>query len=380
MQVPLYRHNLHGHDIEALGEEFKKVLRGMMLSTGNVSADVAARFAGYMGIKHCLLTNSWTSAAQATLLALGIGQGDEVIIPSLTFVATANAIESVGAKPVLVDVDPETKLMDIEQARSAVTIRTRAIMPVHLYGQMVDMVALRSAIYDSIPIIEDAAHAIEGRRDGYAPGQRSDAAMFSFYNSKNLTTGEGGAMVTNNDGLLDRFTTIYRHGIDLDGFKRHVSDDLLIPEAVSRGLKGNMPDLLAFLLAPQIDDIPNSHAKRMANAEKYLTALDGIGLEFPQTREGVVHAWHIFAAGIDAGKRSSLLRELDKRGIRTTVQFKPVHCMRYYSEKYGYQPNDYPHSRAWGEKVFSLPVFSDMRPQEQDYVIDNIRSIISSLP
>jgi dTDP-4-amino-4,6-dideoxygalactose transaminase len=201
MKVPLYRHNLYGHDIDALGEEFKSLLKGMMLTTGSVCDEIQRKFASYMGVSNCLLTNNWTSAMMAALISLDIGPGDEVIIPNLTFVATANAVESVGAKPILVDVDPDTKLMDISKIGGCISAKTKAVIPVHLYGQMVDMLALKAAIPDNIIILEDAAHCIEGRRNGYGPGWHSTAAMFSFYNSKNMTTGEGGAMITNNYSL-----------------------------------------------------------------------------------------------------------------------------------------------------------------------------------
>ena len=380
MQVPLYRHNLHGHDIDALGEEFKRILSGMMLSTGSVSAEIAAMFADHMGTKHCLLTNNWTNAAQATMLSLDIGQGDEVIIPALTFVATANAIEAVGAKPVLVDVDPATKLMDLHKVNEALTPRTKAVMPVHLYGQMVDVHMLRQMLPSYIRIIEDAAHAIESKRDGYGPGAHSDAAMFSFYNSKNMTTGEGGAMITNDSDLLSKFTTVYRHGIDLDGYKRHIRDGFHAPEAVTKGIKGNMPDLLAFLLRPQITNLANSHAARTKHAMIYMRELSDLGLEFPQSLGNATHAWHIFSIGVDPSKRQMIIDALDERGIKTTIQFKPVHEMSYFRSKYGYSPGDYPNSHDWGRKTISLPLFPDLREDEQRYVIDNLRSILSSLP
>jgi UDP-4-amino-4-deoxy-L-arabinose-oxoglutarate aminotransferase len=376
MKVPLYRHNLHGHDIDALGEEFKSLLRGMMLTTGNVCKDMQEKFAKYMGIEHCLLTNNWTSAMIATLMSLDIGPGDEVIIPSLTFVATANAIEAVGARPVLVDIDPKTKLMDIAEVTSKITAKTKAVVPVHLYGQMVDMLALRAALPADVIILEDSAHCIEGRRDGYAPGKHSKAAMFSFYNSKNMTTGEGGAMITDHGDLLATFTTVYRHGIDLDGFKRHTSKQFIEPESITAGIKGNMPDILAFLLRPQIDDLPLSHARRTANAMRYIEALSDLDLEIPSVDVGVTHAWHTFAIGVDAAKRSEVLARLDDMGIRTTIHYKPVHQMRYFVEKYGYRQDEFINSSSWGQRTLSLPVFSDMTLIEQNYVIDNLRKIM----
>lgn len=375
MKVPLYRHNLFGHDIDALGEEFKSVLKGMMLSTGSVCAEVQGMFADMMGVKHCLLTNNWTGAAIATLMSLDIGRDDEVIIPAMTFVATANSVEAVGAKTVLVDIDPRTKLINVDKMMAAITPRTKAVMPVHLYGQMVDVRKLRSLLPSHIHIIEDAAHCIEGRRDGYGPAQYSSAALFSFYNSKNMTTGEGGAMITNNDDLLRRFTTIYRHGIDLDGYKRHVSDEFKEPEAVTNGIKANMSDLNALLLKPQIKTASYMNAKRAANAARYVSELANHGLEFPLIEKGVHHAHHIMAVGIDPSRRSNLLKAMDRCGIRSTVQYKSVHMMNHYSGRY--DPDDYPVSKLWGESVFSLPIFPDLSEEELSYVITTMKELLN---
>lgn len=376
MKVPLYRHNLHGADIEAIGEEFKQVLRGMILSTGPICNEMQEKFAAYLGAKHCLLTNNWTNATAATLVALGIGPGDEVILPSMTFSATANAVEAVGAIPVLVDVRPDTKLMDLTDVTAKVTERTKAIMPVHLYGQMVDVAAIQR-VYPDMYILEDAAQAIEATYNGAKPGEHSHAAMFSFYASKNITTGEGGAMVTNDEELLLKFTTIYRHGIDLDGYKRHVSAKFAAPEVVSRGLKGNMPDTQALLLRPQLANIAQSHAKRTAHAERYIAELANLPVEIPHVRPQAHHAWHIFAIGVDANKRLDILNELDSMGIRTTIQFKPVHAMKYFEEKYGYCPGQFIHSMDWGNRTISLPVFADLTDDEQTYVIDSLRKVLT---
>lgn len=377
MKVPLYRHNLHGADIEEIGEEFKQVLRSMILTTGPVCLEMQDKLALYLNVKHCLLTNNWTNATMAVLVALDIGPGDEVIIPAMTFSATAQVIESVGATPVLVDIDPLTKLIDIQLAVAAITEKTKAVMPVHLYGQMVDMEALRNAIPPHIRILEDAAQVIDGSYDGKQPGAFSDAAMFSFYASKNITTGEGGAMVTNDDALLAKFTTIYRHGVDLDGFKRHVASKLEAPDTVSRGLKGNMPDTQALLLRPQLANINESHAQRKAHAHRYLEELGDLPIELPYTMPKAEHAWHIFAIGVAADKRAGILNELDARGIRTTIHFKPIHALKYFDTKYGYCPGQFIHSMDWGNRTLSLPVFSDLREDEQSYVIENLRQVLT---
>ena len=375
MQIPLYRHNLHGHDIEALGEEFKRLLSGMILSTGSVSEEIQDLFAGYMGANHCLLTNNWTNATIASLLTLGIGPGDEVIVPAMTFVASANAVEAVGAKPVLVDVDPHTKLMDIDKCLAAVTGKTKAVMPVHLYGQMVDVKALRAALPKGIRIIEDAAHAIESNFDGYKPGAYSDFACFSFYASKNMTTGEGGAMITNDLSLFQEYQTIYRHGIDLCGYRRHIVDKFIPAEAVTRGIKANMPDISAFLLRPQIESADATRARRESIAKRYSQELKGVSTIHVDDR--ATSAWHIYPVAVESSQRHRVLEQLYERGIKTTIHFKALHMMEWYRERYGYVASDYPYAYAWGESVFSLPVFPTLTEDEQSYVIANLNEIIA---
>lgn len=379
MKVPLYRHNLHGADIDALGEEFKQVLRGMVLSTGSVCEEMQTEFAKALEIEHCLLTNNWTNATIATLLALGIGPGDEVIIPALTFSATANAIEAVGATPVLIDVDAKTHLMKIPDVTMATTDRTKAIMPVHLYGQMVDIEALQLYASPHLFILEDAAHAIEATHRHKRPGHFSDAAMFSFYTSKNITTGEGGALITNNEELLEKVRIIYRHGISSDGYKLMKTDKWQMPEQVTQGIKGNMSDLTALLLRPQLANLSQSHAKRTAHAKRYLRELKGLPITLPFVDPGGVHAWHIFAIGVDSNMRPSIISMLDEMGIRTAVQFKPIHHQQYYGEKYGWDPRLFPNASKWGASTLSLPVFADMTDDEQTYVIDCLRLVLSRL-
>lgn len=376
MKVPLYRHNLHGADIEALGEEFKKVLRGMILSTGSVCEEMQQKINGIMDTRNCFLTNNWTNAMTATLLACNIGPGDEVIIPSLTFSATANAVEAAGATPVFVDVRPDTKLMDLYDVGYKLTPQTKAIIPVHLYGQMVDVQKLRSFVANTY-IFEDAAHAIEAEYYGKKPGAFSDAAMFSFYSSKNITTGEGGAMITNDNYIASLFKTVYRHGIDIDGYYRHYASKFVAPEAVTRGVKGNMPDLLALLLGPQLDNLEQSHAKRVAHAQRYIDELADLPIELPKVDPKAKHAWHVFAVGVDPVERMNIIQELDARGIRTAIQFKPLHAMTYFASKYKLKAADFPNSEDWGNKTFSLPVFPDMTEDEQSYVIENLRDVLT---
>ena len=375
MIVPLYRHNLINEDTSELATQFGSLLSNMIISTGPINKEVSNQFAAYVNRKHCILTSNWSSGMMATLIALGIGHGDEVIVPALTFAATANIVEAIGATPVFVDIDVDTKLMNIEQAAQLVTKKTKAIIPVHLYGQMLDVKKLKFALPKKIFIIEDAAHAIEAEFAGDRPGTHSDAAVFSFYQSKNMTTGEGGAIVTDNDDLYDKIKVSYRHGINLCGYQRHIREEFIAPDVTALGIKANMPDLLAILLPHQIKKAEKNLALRQTIADRYLNELAGL-VEVPYVTRWAKHAWHIFAIGISPLKREQLLIDLFNRGIKTTIHFKSLHTTSYYAKKYNFNPNDFPIAYQWGESVFSLPIFPGLTNIEQDYVINNLKELL----
>lgn len=380
MEVPLYRHNLHGRDLDALAEEFKRILSGMILTTGEVSAQVESMFASYLGVKSCALTSSWTAGCIAALMTMEISPGDEVIVPAMTFAASASAVEAVGAKPVIVDIDPSTKLVDINAVARAITPNTKAVMPVHLYGQLVDVAALRQAVGPNIKIIEDAAHAIESRLHGHRPGAFGDCAVFSFYQGKTMATGEGGAFVTNDLALMERYRIVYRHGVDISGYNRHKVKHYVPHDVVHLGIKANMPDLLAMLLKPQILDADATRSRRQAIANRYHSAFAGMPLEFPKVVDDCDHAWWVYPVGVGSANRDAVLTELTARGIRTQNHFTPLHEVSYYRNKYGYTDADYPISHAWGSSAISLPIFPTLTTQEQDYVILQFKDIISLLP
>lgn len=214
--VPFFRHSLNEENAAAVS----KVIQSPFLTTGQVARNAQSLISDYLGVPFAKLTNSWTNGAVATLLAMDIGPDDEVIVPAMTFVATANVVELVGATPVFVDVDPNTLLIDLEAVDRAITPQTRAVIPVHLYGQMVDIATLRKRVGSAISIIEDAAHCFEGTLNGDRPGAHSDAAIFSFYATKNITCGEGGAIVTQSPELADALNQTTLHGMSAGADRR----------------------------------------------------------------------------------------------------------------------------------------------------------------
>ena len=263
MKVEFYRHQLGEEELNGV----KEVLGSLFLTTGPKTQEFERSFASYLGVSGCLGVTSWTMGNFITLKALDIGPGDKVLTTPLTYVATANTILHAGAEPVFADVDPVTGNLDPEAARKALALHknVKAMIVVHLYGQMADMKTLSELAKEyGIYLIEDCAHCVEGVRDGVRPGQLSDAAAFSFYATKNMTCAEGGAIVTNNQALLERIRPLRLHGVDTyamdqrkDGIYRHW-------DMTELGYKCNMHDLSAALLLPQLARIEETRKKQRA--------------------------------------------------------------------------------------------------------------------
>jgi len=247
-RIPFYRHDLGDAEVEAL----RAALAGPILTTGDLVADFERRFATTLGAEHAVGVTSCTGAIHLALLALGIGAGDEVLTTPMTFIATATAILQAGARPVFVDVEPETGNLDVARLEAAITSRTRAVVPVHLFGQMCDMRALRAvADRHGLVVVEDAAHCVEGARDGVRPGQLSEAACFSFYATKSLTSGEGGALVVHDGRLAEELRLLRLHGMTSSANER-ARRGYQPWDMVVMGWKYNMDNLQAAMLIPQL--------------------------------------------------------------------------------------------------------------------------------
>jgi UDP-4-amino-4-deoxy-L-arabinose-oxoglutarate aminotransferase len=376
LRVEFYRHGLGPEVVRAVAD----VVSTPFLTSGPVGKQVEAQIARFFEVDHSLLVNSWTNGAVATLLALGVGPGDEVIVPAMTFIATANVVELVGAKPVFVDVDPESLLMDVGQMARAVTDRTKAVIPVHLYGQMVDLAAVQAALAHrpGIAVIEDAAHCFEGSRDGHRPGQRSDAAIFSFYATKNVTCGEGGAIVTKRADLAEAIRKTRLHGMSAGAADRFSEGQYRHWDMETLGVKANLPDVLAALLPNQIETILERLPMRQAIADRYREAFEGTGVTVPRRVQGCVSAEHIFPIHVDPEIRDSLLLALGDSQIGATVNYRSVPTLTYYRTKYGYQPEDFPISWAWGQGTVTLPLFPSLTQEQQDHVVRSVLSHIQN--
>lgn len=371
-KVEFFRHDLGQPELDAVAE----VLAGPILTTGETVARFERRFADFMGRRQAIGVTSCTGALHLSLLALGVGPGDEVITTPMTFIATATAILEAGARPVFVDVEPDTGNLDAARIEAAITERTRAIVPVHLYGQMCDMRAIREiADRHNLFIIEDAAHCVEGARDCVRPGELSDTACFSFYATKNLTCGEGGAVVTDDEGLAEKLRLLRLHGMTkmaADRFRegyRHW-DMLLL------GWKYNMDNIQAALLLPQMDRLVDNWRKREALALQYEERLSGIPwISFPRTLPGCAHARHLFTIWVDDGRRDAVIDAMQKAEISVMVNYRAIHLLTYFRETMGFKDGDFPVAERIGNSTLSLPFYPGMPEEHVQMVVDALDQI-----
>ncbi len=364
-KIPFYRHDLGQPELDSVAH----VLAGDILTTGDTVAVVEAKLCELTGRRHALCVTSCTGAMHMALLALGVGPGDEVITTPMSFVATATAIIEAGATPVFVDVEPDTGNMDAERIEAAVTPRTKAILPVHLYGLMCDMARIREiAARHGLHVVEDAAHCVEGSRDSLRPGEASAAACFSFYATKNLTCGEGGAIVTDDTVLYERLKLLRLHGMTKMAADRH-RFGYSHWDMASMGWKYNLSNIDAALLLPQFDRLYANLERRHALARRYDDALAGHpGLVLPASRPGAVHARHVYTVWIRNGMRDHVIQELTTERIGCVVNYRAIHLMTYFRETFGYEPGRFPIAERIGDETVSIPFYPTMPPEHVDAV------------
>lgn len=377
MRVPFYRHGLRAEDADGVAS----VLASNYLSAGAVCRKVEGQICEYFGVEGALLGNSWTNLAHATLMALGIGPGDEVIVPAITFVSCANVVELTGATPVLVDVDPETLLIDFAALERAITDRTRVVMPVHLYGQMCDMRSLQETVRrhgERIAIVEDCAHAFEATFDGDRPGRYSEAAIFSFYGTKNVTCGEGGAVISNDPEFVAAIGKMASHGMSVSSFERSRSDTYRHWDVATPGIHGRLPDMLAALLPRQIAQVDEMRLERQRIEAAYRAGLDS-AIRLAHCRPEAVSAFHLLPIHVRPAARDRMIVALNEVGIGVTVNFRSIHRLSFYQKKYAIPDSALPVGSLWGDGQISLPLFPSLSSEEQDYVIANVNAIFAKL-
>ena len=369
---------------EAEIEEVVATLRSGWLGTGPKTKQFETEFAEYVGARHAIALNSCTAGLHLSLLALGIGPGDEVITSALTFAASVNVILHVGATPVLVDVDPETQNIDPALVDASVTPRTRALLPVHIAGRPCDMPALvKIADEHGLDIVEDAAHATEASIDGRKIGSISRLTAFSFYVTKNLVTGEGGMVTTDDDDLAEDLRIRSLHGMSRDAWKRYSSSGFQHYDIVLPGWKYNMTDMQAALGIHQLRRLGENLARRDSIWATYLAELADIpGVGLPGPFDQGVHARHLFTISVDPDAsgitRDQLIPELTERKIGTGVHFRAIHAHSYFAKTLGYRWGSLPHAELIGERTLSLPLSSALTDDDVADVVAAVRQAIPS--
>jgi dTDP-4-amino-4,6-dideoxygalactose transaminase len=357
-------------------------LKSGWLGTGPKVARFEEMFRGYVGADHALAVNSCTAAMHLSLVAAGIGPGDEVITTPMTFVSTVNCILHTGATPVLVDCERETGLIDPQRIEDAVTPRTRAILPVHLYGRPCDMDAIMDiAGRHELIVIEDAAHAIEAVYRGQKVGNIGHLTCFSFYVTKNVVTGEGGMVTTNNPDFADKIKVYALHGMTKDAWKRYSDEGYKHYQVVYPGFKYNMMDLQAAIGLHQLPRVEGWLKRRSEIWQRYDEAFADLPVGLPATEaRDTVHARHLYTLWIDQNRcgpnRDEFMQCLYERNIGTGVHFLGVHLHPYYRERFGYQPEDYPNATWISERTVSIPLSPKLSNAD---VEDVIRATVQSL-
>jgi dTDP-4-amino-4,6-dideoxygalactose transaminase len=374
-RIPFFRHDLGQVELDMVA----RVLTQPILTTGAFVEEFETALAEYLDVKHVLAVTSCTGAMHMSLIALGIGPGDEVITTPMTFIATATAILEAGAKPVFVDVEPDTGNLDAARVEAAITPRTKAILPVHLYGLMVDMPELkRIADTHGLAIVEDAAHALEGRRDGARPASHAATACFSFYATKNLTCGEGGALATNDTRLYETLKLLRLHGMTKNAYYRF-REGYRHWDMALLGWKYNMSNIEAAILLPQLGRLERKLAQRQALAARYverLKNLPGVRIPAQAAGRGCVHAHHVFPIWIESGDRDEVLTALQQAGVEVVVNYRPVHLTDYFRRTYDHAEGDFPVAERLGEQCISLPYYPGMPLTDVDAVASRLERIV----
>jgi perosamine synthetase len=377
--IPFHRPCLGREEID----EVLSVMASGWLTTGPVAQRLEKEFASYIGCKYALAVNSATSALQLALDAIGLKPGEEVLVPTYTFTATAAVVTHLGARPVLCDSMDGGFNIDPEDVRRRVTSKTRAIIPVHIAGQACDLDSLRDiAQRHELQIIEDAAHALPTSYRGSRIGNVSELTAFSFYATKTITTAEGGMITTNNPDYAERLAMMRLHGISGDAWKRYAKEGSWYYEVLDAGYKSNLPDLLAAVGVAQLAKCDDFWRRRREIATVYQERFAGIDeLELPPgCGQGDQHSWHLYILRIRPEQlsinRNQFIEKLRSLGIGTSVHFVPLHLHPYYQRTYGYRRGDFPAAEEAFNRCMSLPIFPGMTDREVGRVIAAVMQIV----
>ncbi|MGH7568148.1 MAG: DegT/DnrJ/EryC1/StrS family aminotransferase [Gemmatimonadales bacterium] len=384
-QIPASRTEFLHFSPPAIGEEeiaeVVDTLRSSWITTGPKTKRFEAELASYLGAAGALALNSCTAGLHTALVTAGIGAGDEVITTPVTFAASVNVIEHVGARPVLVDVEADTLNIDPRRVAAAITPRTRAIIPVHFAGHPVDLDPIRElAAAHRLTIIEDAAHAMPAKYKGRFIGSGENPVAFSFYATKNLTTAEGG-MLAATPAFLERARLVSLHGMSRDGWKRYDKGGHWFYEVLLPGFKYNMTDIQASLGLWQLRKLAGFQERRREVVRQYHAAFGAEdALELPATRPDVEHAWHLYVLRLRPNAlrigRDQFIDELKRRNIGTSVHFIPIHLHPYYRDRYGYAADHFPVAYGNYGRMLSLPLYPRLTDPDVGDVIEAVLDVV----
>ncbi|MDP6648400.1 MAG: UDP-4-amino-4,6-dideoxy-N-acetyl-beta-L-altrosamine transaminase [Candidatus Woesearchaeota archaeon] len=376
--IPLTKPTIEENEIE----EVIKVLKSGWLTTGPKVTEFEENMQKYLGCKKAIGLSSCTGGLHIALAALGIKKGDEVIVPTYTFAASAHVVAWLGAKPVLVDVEKDTFNIDPKKIKGAITDKTKAIIPVHFAGHSCDMDRIMAiAEKHNLYVIEDAAHAIGTDYKGKKIGNFGNATAFSFYATKTITTAEGGMVVTNDEELGKKLKRYSYFGVDKDAFNRYADKGNWYYEIVELGYKYNMDNIQGALGLEQLKKLESFIERRRELANLYTSLLKGVpGIIVPLEKEYTKHSYHLYPILLDientSMSRDEFIDKLKEHNIGASVHFIPLHLHPYYQKTYDYKKGDFPTAEYLFDREVSLPLYPGMSEEDIRYVAETVREII----
>ena len=375
--LPFHKPSIGESEIQAVVD----TLRSGWLTTGPKVKQFEAEFASYIGCPHAVAVNSCTAALHLALDAIGIHEGDEVLVPTMTFTASAEVVCYLKAKPVLVDCRPDTLNIDPDAIERRITPKTKAIISVDMAGQPCDYDRiLELAKSYNLKVVEDAAHALPAAYHAQKIGRVSDITCFSFYATKTITTGEGGMATTENPEWARRMSMMSLHGISHDAWDRYTEKGSWYYEVVRPGYKYNLTDIAAALGIEQLKRCEELFGARQQVAHWYDQGLADLPeIQRPARAPDVQHAWHLYIIQLDVNRlridRQEFVKILKAHGIGTSVHFIPLHLHPFYRDNFGHRPADFPQASAVFERIVSLPIYPQMTEDDASYVISAVQQI-----
>jgi dTDP-4-amino-4,6-dideoxygalactose transaminase len=376
--LPFHRSDVGEEEVS----EVVEVLRSGWLTTGPKVREFEREFAAMVGAEHAVAVNSCTAALHLALEAAGVSEGDEVLVPTMTFAATAEVVTYFKARPVLIDCEEDTLNLNTDRIQQAITDKTKAIIPVHFAGHPCDLKPIHAiAQAHNLHVIEDAAHALPARYHGKMIGGISDATCFSFYATKNITTGEGGMVTTNNAEWAARMRMMSLHGLSRDAWNRYSAQGSWYYEILSPGFKYNLTDIAAALGLAQLKKCERFWKGREHYAALYQEGFQDLPeITCPPAASHVQHAWHLYVIQLNVDRlqigRDEFIRQLQQAGVGCSVHFIPLHLHPYHRDRGGHRPEDFPVASAAFQRIVSLPLYSKMTEDEVKRVIETVHDLV----